>query len=106
MKNQMQSLFFEGKKVISYSTHVATIEGDTLICYGYWSATTRKHLKQLAAQQRLTIIEKSKGENPSIREAEENAKGMLKAVGNNGNIPTAVQVDGKVVVVGLNAYIK
>lgn len=24
----------------------------------------------------------------------------------NGNIPTTVQVDGKVVVVGLNAYIK
>ena len=39
-----------GNQVISYTTHVATIEGDTLRVLGYWSQTTSKHINYVAAQ--------------------------------------------------------
>ena len=43
-------------KIISYSTHVATIEGDTLRQLGYWSMTTQKHINYAAKELNLTLI--------------------------------------------------
>ena len=45
-----------GNQVISYTTHVATIEGDTLRILGTWSKTTTKHVNYVAAQLGLTKI--------------------------------------------------
>ena len=53
-----QNLRIEGNKVISYTTHVATInhsEG-TLTQLGYWSMTTQKHINYVANQLCLTLI--------------------------------------------------
>jgi len=43
-------------KIISYTTHVATIEGDTLRQLGYWSMTTQKHINYVAKELNLTLI--------------------------------------------------
>jgi len=43
-------------KIISYTTHVATIEGDTLRQLGYWSMTTQKHINYAAKELNLTLI--------------------------------------------------
>jgi hypothetical protein len=56
MKKYQQNLRVEGNKVISYTTHVATIEGQNLIQLGYWSMTTQKHINYVAAEYGLTII--------------------------------------------------
>ena len=45
-----------GNQVISYTTHVATIEGDTLRVLGYWSKTTAKHINYVAAELGLTKL--------------------------------------------------
>jgi hypothetical protein len=53
-----KNLRIEGNKVISYTTHVATIshvEG-TLTQLGYWSMTTQKHINFVANQLNLTLI--------------------------------------------------
>ena len=51
-----QNLRIEGNKVISYVTHVATIEGDTLKQLGYWSMTTQKHINYVAKELNLKLI--------------------------------------------------
>jgi len=56
MKRYQQNLRVEGNKVISYTTHVATIDGDKLIQLGWWSVTTQKHINYVAAEYGLTII--------------------------------------------------
>ena len=43
-KKYKQNLRKEVNKIISYTTHVATIEGDELMQLGYWSMTTQKHI--------------------------------------------------------------
>ena len=62
MKRYNQNLRIEGNKVISYTTHVATIErtllGDNLIQLGWWSKTTQKHINYVARELNLTIIKK------------------------------------------------
>jgi hypothetical protein len=45
----------DGNKIISYTTHVATIEGETLNQLGYWSVTTQKHINYAANELRLTL---------------------------------------------------
>ena len=45
-------------KVMSYDTHVATIEGANLIQLGYWSQTTQEHINYVADQLNLTLIKK------------------------------------------------
>jgi len=63
MKRYNQNLRLEGDKVISYTTHVATIErnllGNNLIQLGWWSVTTQKHINYVASELNLTIIKKS-----------------------------------------------
>ena len=51
-----QNLRQDQDKIISYCTHVATIEGDTLRQLGYWSMTTQKHINYVAKELNLTLI--------------------------------------------------
>ncbi len=50
------NLRIDGDRVISYSTHVATIDGDTLRILGTWSQTTTKHVNYVAAQLGLKKV--------------------------------------------------
>jgi len=54
-----QNLRIDGNRVISYTTHVATIENGNLIQLGWWSRTTQKHIKYVAQELSLNLIEKS-----------------------------------------------
>jgi hypothetical protein len=56
MNRYNQNLRIDGNKVISYTTHVATIDGDKLIQLGWWSMTTQKHINYVAKEKCLTII--------------------------------------------------
>jgi hypothetical protein len=51
-----ENLHIDGDRVISYTTHVATIEGDTLRVLGYWSRTTTKHVNYVAAELGLKKV--------------------------------------------------
>jgi hypothetical protein len=51
-----QNLRIEGNKVISYVTHVATIDGNKLKQHGYWSQTTQKHINYVASELGLELI--------------------------------------------------
>ena len=51
-----KNLKIEGNKVISYTTHVATIKGDELRQLGYWSATTTRHINYVTEELNLTLI--------------------------------------------------
>ena len=53
-----KNLRVKNNKVMSYDTHVATIEGTELIQLGYWSMTTQKHINYVADQLNLTLIKK------------------------------------------------
>lgn len=55
LEKYKQNLRIEGNKVISYVTHVATIEDGKLHQLGYWSMTTQKHINYVARQLNLTI---------------------------------------------------
>ena len=56
MKKYQQNLRLDGNKVISYTTHVATIDGQNLLQLGWWSRTTQKHVNYVAKEYGLTII--------------------------------------------------
>ncbi len=60
MERYKQNLHIEGNKVISYTTHVATIDSANrkLYVHGYWSQTTSKHINYVAGQYGLTIEKK------------------------------------------------
>ncbi len=51
-----KNLRVKDNKVMSYDTHVATIEGNELIQIGYWSMTTQKHINYVAEQLNLILI--------------------------------------------------
>jgi hypothetical protein len=51
-----QNLHIDGDRVISYTTHVATIDGKNLIVLGYWSQTTSKHINYVAQELGLSKI--------------------------------------------------
>ncbi|CAB4151783.1 hypothetical protein UFOVP595_30 [uncultured Caudovirales phage] len=55
MKKYNENLKIVDNKVISYTTHVATIEGNDLNVLGYWSKTTQKHVNYVAKEYGLTI---------------------------------------------------
>jgi len=56
LKRYRDNLRIEGDRVISYATHVATIEGSTLRVLGYWSNTTTKHTNYVAAELGLKKV--------------------------------------------------
>ncbi len=51
-----QNLRIEGSRVISYTTHVATIDGNKLHELGWWSVTTQKHINYVAKELDLQLI--------------------------------------------------
>ena len=51
-----QNLKIEGNQVLSYSTHVATIEGENLLQLGWYSVTTQKHINYIANELNLNLI--------------------------------------------------
>jgi len=51
-----QNLRQDQNKIISYTTHVATIEGENLIQLGWWSMTTQKHINYVAKELNLNLI--------------------------------------------------
>ena len=51
-----QNLRIEGNKVISYITHVATIDNGKLIELGWWSVTTQKHINYVAKELDLELV--------------------------------------------------
>jgi hypothetical protein len=57
-----QNLHIDRNKVISYTTHVATIDeaNKTLTVLGYWSVTTSKHINYVAREMGLTVVDPSK----------------------------------------------
>ncbi len=59
LERYKQNLRIDGNRVISYTTHVATIENGNLIQLGWWSRTTQKHINYVAQELSLNLIEKS-----------------------------------------------
>jgi len=57
-----QNLHIEGDKVISYTTHVATIDRDNRKLYrlGWWSVTTSKHVNHVGRELGLTVEDKKR----------------------------------------------
>lgn len=51
-----ENLFLVNKKVISYSTHVATIENEKLIELGKFSRTTSRHIELVAKLLNLELV--------------------------------------------------
>ena len=51
-----QNLRIEGNRVISYTTHVATIDGNKLHELVWWSVTTQKHINYVAKELDLQLI--------------------------------------------------
>ncbi len=56
LSKHKQNLKIEGNKVISYTTHVATIKDNELHQLGYWSQTTQRHINFVAQELDLTLI--------------------------------------------------
>ena len=50
------NLRIDGDRVISYTTHVATIDGPFLRVHGRWSKTTTKHCNYVATELKLKQI--------------------------------------------------
>lgn len=55
------------KKLISYSTHVASIVGDKVEVYGTYSATTLRHIKEFLYQNGFEVGTKAFIENNYIK---------------------------------------
>ena len=51
-----QNLRILGNQVWSYTTHVATIDGNNLLQLGYWSMTTQKHINYVAKEYNLNLV--------------------------------------------------
>ncbi len=60
MKKYKQNLRIIGSQVMSYETHVATIDitTKTLVVNGHWSATTTKHINYVASELGLLSLTK------------------------------------------------
>jgi len=56
LERYKQNLRIDGNRVISYTTHVATIENGNLIQLGWWSQTTQKHINYVAQELNLNLI--------------------------------------------------
>lgn len=57
LKRYNQNLRIDGNKVISYVTHVATINWEKMELdqLGWWSMTTQKHINYVANQLNLKL---------------------------------------------------
>ena len=55
-KKYISNLTRKGNQIWSYTTHVATIDGNKLIQLGHWSQTTQRHINYVASELELTLI--------------------------------------------------
>jgi hypothetical protein len=55
LNRYQKNLRVVGDRVISYTTHVATIRGGDLVQHGWWSVTTQKHINYVARVYGLAI---------------------------------------------------
>lgn len=76
-----RNLHIEGNRVISYITHVATIDraAGILWRHGYWSVTTSKHINYVAYQYGLTVQDDYEREHAG-KESDEEQRDGLKTV--------------------------
>jgi hypothetical protein len=51
-----ENLMLIDDKVISYTTHVATVKRDELIQWQNWSVTTQRHINYVAKELNLKLI--------------------------------------------------
>ena len=56
LERYKHNLRIDGNRVISYTTHVATIEDGNLVQLGWWSQTTQKHINYVAQELSLNLI--------------------------------------------------
>jgi len=56
-KKYKQNLRQEGNNIWSYTTIVATIDGNTLRQLGWWSQTTQKHINYVAKELNLNLVQ-------------------------------------------------
>jgi hypothetical protein len=83
MERYKQNLHIEGDNVISYTTHVATIdrEAGKLYRHGYWSFTTSRHINYVAREYKLEIEDR-----PIVDEAKDNSLKSISLVMAFGDI--------------------
>lgn len=83
MDRYKQNLHIEGNKVISYTTHVATIDSTNrkLLVHGWWSVTTSKHINYVAREYGLEIVKEERVKEPSEGNAELKTLAMVMAMG-------------------------
>ena len=60
LEKYKQNLRIQGNQVWSYTTHVATIDGNKLHQLGWWSVTTQKHINYVARHLDLVLTENNK----------------------------------------------
>jgi hypothetical protein len=87
-----QNLHTDGDKVISYTTHVATMDfaNKKLYVHGYWSVTTSKHINYVASYYGLTKENKTAED---IEQPEDNSLKMVAMVAKMGDIFSDNQKD-------------
>jgi len=56
MKKLFNNVFLDGNKVISYVTHVATIDKGRLVLNGYYSQSTSRQMSKVAQLLDLLIV--------------------------------------------------
>lgn len=64
-KDYGKNLKVVDNRVISYTTHVATIDGGKLLVHGKWSNTTSRHINTVADDYGLTKVDSPKPEDNS-----------------------------------------
>jgi hypothetical protein len=96
MNRYKKNLHIVGNKVISYTTHVATIDSKNrnLIRLGWWSQTTSKHINYVASQYDLTIVDKE--EEEETKTAGDGFIGMMKAFMILGDLTGNESIEDKV----------
>ena len=54
-----QNLCIRGNHIVSYETHVATIdhENETVTRHGWWSSTTSKHINYAASYLKYKVVD-------------------------------------------------
>ena len=66
LNRYQQNLSIQGNQVWSYTTHVATIEGNELHQLGWWSVTTQKHINYVANELGLILIKTKQNEKSKM----------------------------------------
>ena len=82
MTKIMSNVHRDGQRIISYTTHVATIDGGKLLVHGHWSKTTNAQITKVARMFNLDKVDSPlpeaapEGESNPLR-----SMGMVMAIG-------------------------